>query len=77
MISTSQFNDLILHLARSGERSVYGDLTVQLLGEDGAEQTIGLVRGLAVYSPNRSRIVPIPIDPSFAPRAETLVGSTA
>lgn len=59
---------LNVHLARSGERSVYGDLTVQLLGEDGAKQTIGVVRGLAVYSPNRSRIVRIPIDPSFAPR---------
>ena len=59
---------LNVRLARSGERSVYGDLTVQLLGEDGAKQTIGVVRGLAVYSPNHSRIVRIPIDPSFAPR---------
>jgi len=59
---------LIVRLARSGERSVYGDLRVALLGEDGGEQTIGLVRGLAVYSPNPSRSVRIPIDPSLAPR---------
>ena len=59
---------LTVGFARSGAKSVFGDVRVTLLGEDGAEQTIGLYRGMAVYSPNRRRTVRIPIDPSFAPR---------
>ncbi len=35
-------------------------------GEDSGEQLIGEVRGVAVYSPNRSRTVRIPIDPDLA-----------
>ena len=59
---------LTVRLARSGNRSVYGDITVKLFGEDGGEQQIGEIRGIAVYSPNRIRTVRIPIDPSLAPR---------
>ena len=59
---------LTVRFARSGEKSVYGDVKVTLLGEDGEEQTIGLVRGMAVYSPNPSRTVRVPIDPNLAPR---------
>ncbi len=59
---------LTVRLARSGNRSIYGDITVKLLGEDGGEQQIGKIRGIAVYSPNRIRTVRIPIDPNFAPQ---------
>lgn len=59
---------LTVRFARSGAKSVFGDVRVTLLGKDGEEQTIGLYRGMAVYSPNPSRTVRIPIDPSVAPR---------
>ena len=55
-----------VRLARSGERSIYGHVKISLLGEDSGEQLIGEVRGVAVYSPNRSRTVRIPIDPDLA-----------
>lgn len=57
---------IAVRLVRSGQRSIYGNVMVSLLGEDGQEQTIGQVRGVAVYAPNRSRIVRVPIDPSYA-----------
>lgn len=47
----------ILHLtiSRSGEKSVYGDITVTHVSQNGTATEIGLVRGLAVYTPNKLR----------------------
>ena len=40
---------------REGNRSVYGDLTVDYEPERGASIEVGLVRGIAVYTPNQTR----------------------
>lgn len=46
---------LTLSMERSGNQSVYGDLTVSLTPVSGAEQVIARANGVAVYSPNALR----------------------
>jgi hypothetical protein len=46
---------LSLQLNRSGNRSVYGDLTVSFKPHNGAEQVVGKAGGVAVYAPNPLR----------------------
>lgn len=55
---------LNIRLGRSGDSSVHGDLEVDLKGASGATRTIGIVRGISVYTPNRTRIVKVPIKAS-------------
>lgn len=50
--STAQLN---LVFNREGNRSVYGDLTVDYEPVRGASVQVGLVRGIAVYTPNQMR----------------------
>lgn len=51
-------------IERSGNISVYGDITVEHEAAPGAEPvTVGLVRGLAVYTPNTSRSFTLPLNP--------------
>ncbi len=40
---------------RNGDKSVYGDLTVEYVSPGGDAIPMGLVRGIAVYTPNTSR----------------------
>jgi len=47
--------ELQLELARTGNFSVYGDLTVQFVPEKGAATDVGVVRGIAVYTPINTR----------------------
>jgi hypothetical protein len=55
-----------LMLRRQGNRSVYGDLTLTYVPEQGAAQVVGVAKGLSVYSPNPTRLVRIPLSPSAA-----------
>ncbi len=57
---------LAVRLARQGGRSVYGDVKISLTGGTFEEEIIGEVRGVAVYTPNASRIVRVPLKPEFA-----------
>ena len=55
---------LSLRLDRSGDRSVYGDMTVTFKPDGGGgEIEVGLIRGIAVYTPNESRAVQIRLRP--------------
>jgi len=40
---------------REGNQSVYGDLTVEYVQPDGKKVEVGIVRGIAVYTPNALR----------------------
>ncbi|HPF64808.1 fimbria/pilus periplasmic chaperone [Lentimicrobium sp.] len=40
---------------RSGDKSVYGDLTVSWIPDKGPAVEVGIVRGIAVYTPNKVR----------------------
>lgn len=53
--SAGQAPLLTLQLNRSGNRSVYGDLTVSFTPQGGASQVIGKAAGVAVYTPNPLR----------------------
>ena len=58
-MSVESMNDTTAKLSivfnRSGNRSVYGDLTVDYKPNSGAGMQVGLVRGIAVYTPNETR----------------------
>ncbi len=54
---------LFMRFNRSGERSVYGDISVTFTAAGGDKSEIGLVRGLAVYTPNRSRTLELRLRP--------------
>lgn len=51
-------------LNRTGNASVYGDITVTHTAPDGKKTIVGLVKGLAVYTPNLRRMVQLPLDPN-------------
>ena len=47
--------NLTIKFERTGDKSVYGDLTVMWASTQGEPIEVGVVRGLAVYTPNKSR----------------------
>lgn len=47
---------------RSGNMSVYGDLTVKHVSNDGKMTTAGILNGVAVYTPTMSRDIKIKLD---------------
>jgi P pilus assembly chaperone PapD len=53
-------NQLVVRLTRSGTRSTYGDVSLTIEGE---KQPAWLVRGVAIYTPNTSRDVIVPLPP--------------
>lgn len=50
---------LEMRLERTGTRSLYGDFLVKFIPKSGSEQTVGVAKGVAVYSPNPSRLMKI------------------
>ena len=46
---------LSLIINRSGNMSVYGNLTATYISPDGTETEVGLVKGISVYTPNSKR----------------------
>lgn len=50
-------------IARTGDRSVYGDLNVVFTPDGGKDTTVGLARGFAVFTPNSKRLLRIPLAP--------------
>lgn len=56
---------LRLRLNREGDQSAYGDFTVTYRPPDGGEERVaGTLLGVAVYTPNATRLVELPIDAS-------------
>lgn len=47
--------ELSLTISREGNKSVYGDLTVDYVSPKGEVTGVGVVRGIAVYTPNKFR----------------------
>jgi hypothetical protein len=48
-------------LNREGSKSVYGDLTADYVAPGAEPVNVGLVRGIAVYTPNTSRRFSMPL----------------
>ena len=53
-------DQLVVRLTRAGTRSTYGDVSLTVEGE---KQPAWLVRGVAIYTPNTSRDVVMPLPP--------------
>lgn len=54
-------DQLVVRLTRAGSRSTYGDVSLTIEGE---KEPVWLVRGVAIYTPNTTRdvIVPLPAE---------------
>jgi hypothetical protein len=62
-ISNSEnLNSLNLTLNRSGKMSLYGDIVVTHIANNGKSTQVGIIKGLAVYAPNELRHVKLPLD---------------
>jgi P pilus assembly chaperone PapD len=57
-LSRTDAGQLVVRLSRSGSRSTYGDISLMVEGE---KQPAWLVRGVAIYTPNTSRDVILPL----------------
>ena len=56
---------LVFHAMRSGNQSVYGDFTVYFTPEKGGEKfVVAQVNGTAIYTPNKERIISLPLQTS-------------
>jgi hypothetical protein len=66
---------LAVTLHRSGNRSVYGDLTAVLVRDGQPDLVVGIAKGLAVYTPNTRRtcVLPVRLPPSLDSRARLRV----
>lgn len=51
-------------LGRSGNQSIYGNLTVKFVPASGPSRVVGVSNGIAVYTPNPFRIVRVPLQPA-------------
>ena len=56
---------LNLTFERAGNMSVYGNITVEHIGLDGIRTQVGLVRGMAVYTPNKIRHFRLQLNPGL------------
>lgn len=56
---------MVVKLTRQGSRSTYGDISLTVAGE---KQPAWLVRGVAIYTPNTSREVILPLPPETRAR---------
>lgn len=55
---------LRLRINRAGNQSVYGDFTVTWMPTAGQPEAVGLANGVAVYTPNSTRVAIIPLRPA-------------
>lgn len=58
---TTYFVRCTLH--RTGNMSTYGGITINYTDESGKTTEVGIIKGVAVYTPNSKRIVEINLDP--------------
>jgi len=55
---------LFLEMQRQGNQSIYGDLLAEFISKDGTNKVISQVNGVAVYTPNKTRSIAIPVNMS-------------
>jgi len=60
-LETTAISTHVLHLTinRSGNMSAYGDLKVTYIAPNGKDTEIALLNGIAVYTPNASRMIKV------------------
>lgn len=60
--AATEFPTFSLIINRSGNISVYGDILVTHIALNGKSTVVGNVKGLAVYTPNFTRHISVPLD---------------
>lgn len=55
--------ELTFRLHRTGNQSVYGNVTIRFQPRGGKEQVVGIVNGMAVYTPLTSRMASVALQP--------------
>lgn len=60
--NAENLNSLNLTLNRSGKMSIYGDIIVTHIADNGKSTQVGIIKGLAVYAPNELRHVKLPLN---------------
>jgi P pilus assembly chaperone PapD len=55
-------NKLLFCINRQGNMSAYGDITVSHISQNGKETVIGLLKGVAVYTPNLLRRLKVDLE---------------
>lgn len=60
--NASKGRDIHFTINRQGNRSLYGDVGIWWLKADGSRESVGLARGIAVYSPNDKREFEMPLE---------------
>ena len=63
LIRSKQFERWGENFNRRGDRSVYGDVVVTFKPDAGEDTEVGVVRGVAVFTPNFTRILQISLRP--------------
>lgn len=53
---------VVLEMSRTGTQSAYGDFRVTYIEEDGNETVVGIIKGVAVYTPNIKRSIQIQLN---------------
>lgn len=62
---------LLLHLSREGTFSTFGEIAITL-GAGGSDTVISTVRGIAIYTPNKTRTVRLKLDNDTDLKGKTL-----
>ena len=60
------FPKVQLSFARTGNASIYGDLQVNYISEQGKSTQVGLAKGFAIYTPNPTRLFTLNLNQSTA-----------
>lgn len=63
LVKPNEFEESIkFTINREGNRSLYGDVDVWWVNNDGQKQNIAMARGIAVYTPNDKRVFSLQLD---------------
>jgi hypothetical protein len=60
--NSAEVSQLKLSITRSGNMSIYGDIKINHISPQGKITQVGIVKGVAVYTPNTSRILKLNLD---------------
>lgn len=68
LVQSEKASGLSIRVSRDGNRSTYGDIVVT---HAGSEKVVGLLRSVAVYTPNASRTISVPFTDNKVPPSGT------
>jgi hypothetical protein len=70
--SLHEKSSLTLKLVRAGERSIFGDLECLAVRPGHQSRVVGVLKGIAVYTPNRERQIDVALESNPVDKGEAL-----